>query len=300
MRRLRRPSVRRARNGLAAVCACLAVSAAAPAPAPAVTLWIGQTASDPLAACGDLLLFNATTADGGNLYLVPAGTWTLDSYAIHGGSRGGVGALVVLRQLPSLFDFEVVYSSAPRSLAPGVVNTFPASAVVSGGDVLALWMGSGECGAFTGAPDDFVTGGAYTSPPEAGEIVTVVTGLSGFRINIAARLTAIEPPPPPPRVAVCTQRPVVRSDGTLGYFADVLLSQLNTTNEASPYYGAQPAIFVEGYGLVCQISDIVTYGGNPARFRDSGLKVDSTGIAPPPELASVWSAPYPYWTRITT
>ena len=203
----------------------------------------------------------------------------------------------MLRQLPSLADFEVIFSGPPQTLVAGVANTFPANVVVEPFDVIALWMGSGECGIFTGSADDLIAGGAIAAPPPAGAIVTPPTVLAGFQINIAATLASIGPPPPPPRVAVCTRVPVQRADGTVGYFADVLASQLNTTDESSPYFGAQPAIYVEGYGLVCQISDIATYGGNPSQYRDSGRKVDGTGSVAPMGLETVWVAPYPYWIK---
>ena len=236
---------------------------------------------------------------GGPNYVVPPGEWRLTSYGIAGGTTGGVGTIVVMRLLavdPEP-EFLVVYSGTPQLLTPGVVNTFPANVLVEEGDVIALWMGSGECGVFTGSDDDLIAVGTIDEPPSEGEVLTPPLFLTGFQVNISATLTSISPPPPPPRAAVCTRTPVLRGDGTFGLFADVLVSQLNTTDETSPYFGARPAIYVEGYGLVCQITDIVTYGGNPANYRDSGTRVDGTGAVAPPGLEAVWVAPYAYWVR---
>ncbi|MDX6515727.1 MAG: hypothetical protein QOH73_1393 [Gaiellaceae bacterium] len=67
------------------------------------------------------------------------------------------------------------------------------------------------------------------------------------------------------RAAVCTK------DG----FQDILVSQVN--DPSSPYYGAAPAAYVEGYGLVCTLSNIASYGGDPSAYHDAGYKVDQVG-----------------------
>ena len=274
---------------------------AAPLPADAAPITLGRAATNGV--CPDnLLLFNGFTAAGGPTYRVPEGTWRITSFSIDGGLTGGVGALVVVQPTVTALEFAVVYSSAAQALTAGEVHTFPASAIVTGGDFIGLWMGSGGCGFFTGDPGDIVGFNVVSAPPLAGTTFVLDFATDSVTANIEVTLepvTFAPPPlpPPPPRVAVCTKFHIVRADGTVGTFAEILLSQYGTTDESSPYYGAQPAIYVEGYGLMCQISEVTTYGGDPAQFRDSGQRVDGTGQAPPPGLEAVWSAPYPYWPR---
>ena len=300
MRRLRRSRRTWAWRTCATLATIVAFGILSSPGSSATSITIGRAAADPSTTCSGLLVFNVLTTFGGPTYYVPPGNWRLTSYSIHGGTSGGVGTLVVLRPQVTLENAIVIYSGAPQTLAAGTVNTFPANAVVSGGDIVALWMESGECGVFTGSSDDlFAFDFSYPdAPPETGSTVTPFPFAQfAFQINIAAQLTPIGAPPPPPRAAVCTTKPVVRGDGSIGYFADVLLTQLDTTDESSPYFGAQPAIFVEGLGLMCQISEVVNYGRSPAQFQNTGIKVDGTGHPAPEGLAAVWVAPYPYWAR---
>lgn len=90
------------------------------------------------------------------------------------------------------------------------------------------------------------------------------------------------------RSAICTK------DG----FADVQAGQVNTTDPNSPYYGATSAIYVEGYGLVCSLSDIATYGGDPSAYVDAGYRVDETGTPAPPEYSDAdFGANYEYYKK---
>lgn len=87
-----------------------------------------------------------------------------------------------------------------------------------------------------------------------------------------------------PRIAVCTTTPVYRSgDGSYGSFADVDLSFWNAkkADPSSPYFGATPAIYVQGFGLMCQPSDVVTYGGDPAKFTHQSYLVTELGVPAP-------------------
>jgi hypothetical protein len=281
-----------------------ALTVAAGARAQSIT--IGQAASDPSATCGaDVVAFNTAARSGGPSYVVPAGVWTVSSFSFAGGAGGSL-ALVVVRATGNPGEYAVVYSSAAQTLTPGVINTFPAAASVQGGDIVGIWGATGtECGVVSGDPADVIAAYLTSSPPLAGTTFTADLAVAiGATPNVAAALSPAtsegQPtrlPPPPPRVAVCTNSPILRGDGTIGTFAEILLSQYGTTDESSPYFRASPAIFVQGYGLMCQISEVVTYGGNPSQFRDTGTKVDGTGVPAPPGLEAVWSAPYPYWVR---
>jgi hypothetical protein len=103
-----------------------------------------------------------------------------------------------------------------------------------------------------------------------------------------------------PRIAVCTTTPVYRSgDGSWGSFADVDLSFWNAKklDSSSPYFGATPAIYVQGFGLMCQPSDVATYGGDPAKLtRASYLVTELGGQAPAGVDGTAAGAFYAYYT----
>lgn len=86
----------------------------------------------------------------------------------------------------------------------------------------------------------------------------------------------------PPRVLVCAAKPVPRADGTSGLFVDLdaAVWQSERNVPSSPYYGSRPAIYVDGYGLMCSLSDLVTYGGDPSRYEPApdGVGADD-GVA---------------------
>jgi hypothetical protein len=101
-----------------------------------------------------------------------------------------------------------------------------------------------------------------------------------------------------PRGMVCLKSPAARVDGTTGLFFDVDASTLNAgiDDPNSIYYQAVPAIYVKGYGTMCQISDLVTYGGDPTKFTDAGYKVNESGIPTPQGVSPVdWGASYEYY-----
>jgi hypothetical protein len=101
-----------------------------------------------------------------------------------------------------------------------------------------------------------------------------------------------------PEAMVCLTSPAARADGTVGLFfdigADTLAAGINVP--ASVFYHAVPAIYVKGYGTMCQLSDLVTYGGDPARFADAGYKVNESGDPTPPGVSPAdWGALYEYY-----
>jgi hypothetical protein len=86
-----------------------------------------------------------------------------------------------------------------------------------------------------------------------------------------------EPPPPvvPQRngVGMCSDKPVARVGEQPGTFLNL------TAGQTVPGVTLTWAIYVKGPkgGLMCQISDYFTYGGNPASFHASGKTVDGNG-----------------------
>jgi hypothetical protein len=95
---------------------------------------------------------------------------------------------------------------------------------------------------------------------------------------------------------VCLKKPQMRDDGTVGQFFDISAADWDPTDPGSIFYQSTPAIYVQGYGTMCQISDLVTYGGDPAKFTDSGYKVNESGIPTPAGLSPAdWGAVYEYY-----
>jgi hypothetical protein len=86
-----------------------------------------------------------------------------------------------------------------------------------------------------------------------------------------------------PRAMVCLTAPAARTFGGVGLFFDVDAATLAAGIDVptSIFYEAVPAIYVKGYGTMCQLSDLVTYGGDPTKFTDAGYKVNESGIPTP-------------------
>jgi hypothetical protein len=102
------------------------------------------------------------------------------------------------------------------------------------------------------------------------------------------------------RIAVCTTKPVLRvGDGSFGSFAEipVALWQASKDVTGSPFEGSTPALYVAGFGLVCSVSDVVTYGGNPSAFAAAGYNVDGSGAPAPAGTSDADAgAYYPYYS----
>ena len=90
---------------------------------------------------------------------------------------------------------------------------------------------------------------------------------------------ALDPPPVADsnlgvdRIAVCTTKPVLRvADDSWGPFADIDIALWSAAkhDSSSPFFGSRPAIEVQGYGLMCDLGEVATYGGSPADFTATG------------------------------
>jgi hypothetical protein len=56
--------------------------------------------------------------------------------------------------------------------------------------------------------------------------------------------------------------------------------------------------YVEGYGLVCSLTDIASYGGDPGAYHDAGYKVNQEGIRAPDGYTDAdWGASYEYFAK---
>jgi hypothetical protein len=118
-------------------------------------------------------------------------------------------------------------------------------------------------------------GGQYSHRPNgsSGAFTTEPTGCSAPCANAAYDLlfkTYVAQPVPHPlgRGGYCASKPVMRADGTVGTFLDLVDGQ--PVSDAT-YAGAVRAFFGQGYGLTC---DVLTGKG----FKDAGYKVDGSGI----------------------
>jgi hypothetical protein len=87
------------------------------------------------------------------------------------------------------------------------------------------------------------------------------------------------------RVTVCAATAQTRVGEPAGRFLSIYADDWTTnarTNPLSALYDTTPAVYVQGYGTMCQLSDVATYGGDPSRFVDSGYTVDQMGHSPQP------------------
>jgi hypothetical protein len=122
------------------------------------------------------------------------------------------------------------------------------------------------------------------------------TGPANFALDAVTLLGDL--PTGGPKAMVCLKSPAARADGSVGLFFDVDAANLaaGMSDPTSIFYQAVPAIYVKGYGTMCQISDLVTYGGDPAKFTDAGYKVNESGIPTPPGVSPAdWGASYEYY-----
>lgn len=174
----------RVRLGLL-VAALLGVFVVAGTASASPTVTIGQTSATPDGICFmSSSVQQAVTS--GTSYVVPAGIWALTSWSTFANSVGGSVGLIVFR--PGVGGaYTVVGESPVQSLIAGVLNTFPASITVQGGDVLGMWAAGGAgCGTFTTTGNQ----AAFFLPPEpgVGSSVNPSYVVDAFRLNISATL----------------------------------------------------------------------------------------------------------------
>lgn len=254
------------------------------ASASAATITVGQTNAAG-ASCTNAIIFQ-TGVSSGNSYTVPK-NGTLTSWSINGSTTGGEAAMVVFRATGNPNEYTVIGAAAQQTVAPGSVQTFPTNIPVLAGDIVGLWAGPGlHCGQFTGDPGDTYTGqNGFASPPTMGDTVTTLGPLSTARINVSAELQ--EPANEPSRAGYCVSEPVKRSDGTMGRFVDLYFG----SPASDPMWkDARPAVYVQGFGIMCDIQNVASYGGDPSKFEPAGYNVDGVGATGPQE-----GAIYPFY-----
>jgi Carbohydrate binding domain len=103
-----------------------------------------------------------------------------------------------------------------------------------------------------------------------------------------------------PRVMVCLASPHMRMDGSLGTFFDITGADwtAGVDDPSSFLYQSKPAIYVQGYGTMCQLSDLVTYGGDPSQYAKADYPVNGSGIKTPAGVTDAeWGAIYDYYVK---
>jgi len=119
-------------------------------------------------------------------YTVPAGGGTITSWSTQAGPDSGTQlALVVVRPLGGS-QYKVVAISATETLTPSVINTFPVSISVQGGDVIGAWVvnDSYVCDVTSDPGDPLLF--EFTTPTVG---ATLTTSLDpGVLMNISATL----------------------------------------------------------------------------------------------------------------
>ena len=272
--------------------------------AAADTITRGQTGADTACGAPGDMIGVQTAVSGGTLYTIPSGEWTITSWSAAGSSTGEE-ALVVYRPTGAPNEYKIVGSTSAHAL-PKSLNTFDANIKVKGGDLVGFWASPGTiCAKATGSLADTASIFFPSGVPDAGQTVTLEPGFAdGHRLNMQVTLerrsgsSGSKAPtsqpsapvftPQPARTAICTPKPLSRTDGTTGTFNDVLAAQYPTSDPSSPYYGAVPANYAQGIGLTCD---------NLPGFTDAGYKVNGEGLRAPAGLEASWPAPYEYYTK---
>ena len=126
----------------------LAVGASA-----STTVTIGQTSATADYICDHEIDTQSAVASG-PVYAVPAGGGLLTSWSTFAGNPGGVMSLMIFRPTAVAGTYSVVAESPVQTLTASVLNTFPASIALQGGDLIGFWSDAAACGTVTGASGD--------------------------------------------------------------------------------------------------------------------------------------------------
>jgi hypothetical protein len=165
---------------------CAAAFVAA-APAATTGITIGQTSATAGYTCPGEIDVQTSTASGTS-FQVPAGRWRITSWSTFAGSAGGQLQLLVFRPGAAPGSFTIVAASTPKTLTPGVLNTFALDDVrVRGGDFLGYWGLGSACATQTGDPADSSPYLSSPTPPSVGDVVAPLEA-PGWRSNISATL----------------------------------------------------------------------------------------------------------------
>jgi hypothetical protein len=174
----------------------LAAAVFAGAAAGGSSFTVGQTPPPNTGFNQGLLIFQ-TGVSGGASYTVPPGTWQVTSWSVNVGTDfGGIGPMAAVLATPTgggNYAIDAVTPVATPTL--NMLNTFPVSLTVHGGDVLGVWNGTGffENALNTGAEGDTVDFHlALGSPPGVGASFST-TAADGILIPVSVTLESLDP-----------------------------------------------------------------------------------------------------------
>jgi hypothetical protein len=180
------------------VCAAglLAAAALVSAAAGASPFAVGQ-APPPNASLTQNLLVFQTGVSSGTSYIVPPGTWRVTSWSVNVGSDfGGTGLMAAVFGTPTGPDNYTIDAVTPAETPTlNMLNTFPASLTVHGGDVLGVWNGTGffENALFTGGEADTIAFHlSVGAAPGAGDIFSTTPDASRL-IPVSVTLESLDP-----------------------------------------------------------------------------------------------------------
>lgn len=153
-------------------------------------LWAGQALADTtigqaqggLGTCVQAVLVQSS----GSTYVVPSGTWNLDSWSTHAGSGGGQMGVMVFRPAGG-GSYTVVGESPVEALTAGTLNTFTLGSpiTVQGGDLLGMYENGADCVANSSDTASYTTS---VGEPAVGATFTPSYS-SAYDLNISATLT---------------------------------------------------------------------------------------------------------------
>lgn len=156
------------------------------ASAAAAPVTIGQTNAAADYICDHEIDTQSAVASGPG-YAVPVGGGLLTSWSTFAGNPGGVMGLMIFRPTAVAGSYLVVAESPVQTLTASVLNTFPVSIALQGGDLIGFWSDAAACGTLT-VPGDLNPYSGAPSQPAVGTTVALTT-YPGYLQNISGTVT---------------------------------------------------------------------------------------------------------------
>jgi hypothetical protein len=160
------------------------------------SLTVGQTPPPNNGFTQNLLIFQTGVSSGAS-YTVPPGTWQVTSWSVNVGiDFGGTGPMAAVFATPTGGGNYAIDAVTPVAIPTlNMLNTFPASLTVHGGDVLGVWNGTGffENALSTGAEGDTVDFHLSVGAAPAVGASFSTTAANGILIPVSVTLESLDP-----------------------------------------------------------------------------------------------------------